>query len=559
MTVPDKPLPLLERHTPFYTSIFPLGEQHSDVLYCEEGERQHFGGLFNSLYPNDLKKLIGAEEFSLSGTFPTGASLEVWLHSPKKAPALLISTKAVTEQVTLLVPRFPIRPGQRLTLKVLSEAPYKPTFSWGIPKPTQQPKKVSLAIIICTYNNEELVTSNVNKLVSSPEWQSIPADLIVVNNGGLDHPLTLNLPRVKQFKQANTGGAGGFSRGIKEALDAPENYTHVLLMDDDVKFHLEVISRTIKFHQYSINENVIGGSMLKLEDPTCLHEAGGILRHKSHLGGKSAVKPGSLDEKKLSDLGKTHKLHYNSWWFCSFSTNAVKTIGMPLPVFIHGDDLEYGLRLRHHGYSSFCPGGISLWHASFEGKHRTWIHYFNFRNHIIRLLSQRGDMHNHPRVAKRHLKRMVTVNLIRNDYGAVALILKAYQDLLDNPLSYKDTQSYSTFISELSQYYQKACPPEKNSLETQDYQSKTPFRLKYLPMAIFKYLTVNGSTNNKTTTSHYHCSKSRIAWWEVPRCADLTLSYDHSDVYYPRNTDTARLQKESMLALKKQSLDRIIS
>ena len=554
MTVPDKPLPLLERHTPFYTSIFPLEELHSDFLYCEEGEHQHFGGLFNSLYPNDLKELIRAEEFSLSGTFPTGASLEVWLHSPKKAPALLISTKAVTEQVTLLVPRFPILPGQRLTLKVLSEAPYKPTFSWGIPAPTQQPRKVSLAIIICTYNNEELVTSNVNKLVSSPEWQSIPADLIVVNNGGLDHPLTLNLPRVKQFKQANTGGAGGFSRGIKEALDAPENYTHVLLMDDDVKFHLEVISRTIKFHQYSINENVIGGSMLKLEDPTCLHEAGGILRHKSHLGGKSAVKPGFLDEKKLSDLGKTHKLHYNSWWFCSFSTSAVKAIGMPLPIFIHGDDLEYGLRLRHHGYPCFCPGGISLWHASFEGKHRTWIHYFNFRNHIIRLLSQQGDMRNHPRIAKRHLKRMVTVNLIRNDYGAVALILKAYQDLLDHPESYDKILCYHSFIQELNQHYQKASVQTKFQLKPIAHQSQSPFRLKYLPQALYKYITVNGSTTPSPTTTHCHTVKSRIGWWEVPPRADLTLSYNQGEICYPRNPNQARTLWLQMRQLSKQPL-----
>ena len=217
--------------------------------------------------------------------------------------------------------------------------------------------------------------------------------------------------------------------------------------------------------------------MLKLDDRTYLHEAGGILPHRSRLGGRSAVSPGPLTPSRLADLGGTHTLHYNSWWYCSFSTHAVRTVGMPLRIFIHGDDLEYGLRLRHHGFPTTCPGGLSIWHASFDGKHRTWIHYFNFRNHIIRLLTQQGDMANSPQVALTHLRRIVTAHLMRNHYGAAALTLRAYTDLLADPTAYQHITDYPAFIHDLNTTYQSAhtdLTPSQHSITCLLYTSPSP-------------------------------------------------------------------------------------
>ncbi len=77
----------------------------------------------------------------------------------------------------------------------------------------------------------------------------------------------------------------------------------------------------------------------------------------------------------LNQLGRAKSYDYNAWWFCSFHVEAVRKVGLPLPLFIHGNDIEYGMRLKEHGYPVYCPGGISLWHQSFENKRLTWIRY----------------------------------------------------------------------------------------------------------------------------------------------------------------------------------------
>ena len=50
--------------------------------------------------------------------------------------------------------------------------------------------------------------------------------------------------RISRLYEYNVGGAGGFTRGMIEALELPKKPTHVLLMDDDVMVMPESLFRT---------------------------------------------------------------------------------------------------------------------------------------------------------------------------------------------------------------------------------------------------------------------------------------------------------------------------
>lgn len=58
----------------------------------------------------------------------------------------------------------------------------------------------------------------------------------------------------------------------------------------------------------------------------------------------------------------------------------IKEIGYPLPVFIKGDDMEYGIR-NHRPWIHM--NGIGVWHQSFANKQNHIVEYFNDRNMMI--------------------------------------------------------------------------------------------------------------------------------------------------------------------------------
>ncbi|MFQ9704642.1 MAG: hypothetical protein ACLR0U_26825 [Enterocloster clostridioformis] len=55
----------------------------------------------------------------------------------------------------------------------------------------------------------------------------------------------------------------------------------------------------------------------------------------------------------LTGTGKEHDGQYSGWWCCCFSLNVVRSDNMPIPLFIHRDDIEFGLRNAKYGISVF--------------------------------------------------------------------------------------------------------------------------------------------------------------------------------------------------------------
>jgi len=537
---------------PFFKSIIPEDSEHLELLYFENKNPSsyHFGGVYNSLYPHNIAKITGSKIFSITANFPIGTILKVWLHEDAKQKRVILDAKT-SEKLNYPIPEFAINSGQRLTLELIPALNQtvdvnQLAFTWNISHKKSNStdlKKVNLAIVICTYQNEELVYNNIKKLISSPLWENMPTELIIVNNDGENSTLNFPFERVTQFKQKNSGGSGGFHRGIKEVVYeslADKGFSHILLMDDDVEFHPEIVQRLVNFHQYSLKDNVFGASMLNMEQPNFLHEAGANYPSNDSFRGNSSISSGPIDYDKLSQFGITQQVHYNAWWFCSFSVRSVHKVGLPLKLFIRGDDSEYGLRLRHHGFPTYCLGGLALWHAAFETKTRTWIQYFNFRNNVIRLLTQKGDMQNQPSVAKIQLKKIVRRNIIKNDYGTAAMALRAYDDLIRNDFSW-EIPCYQSKITELAQEYASYSTSGKQRVGLSKTRGhRHPKRWIKKPKAWFKYITLNLTTLPiPTLRTHYSCSP-RISWWNAPFFSDIVIQSLDKEITYVRNPKVAR-------------------
>jgi len=152
-------------------------------------------------------------------------------------------------------------------------------------------------------------------------------------------------------------------------------------MDDDTTIEPASLERTytfLRFRQKQYKDVFIGGSMLNILKPTIQEEAGA-----SWNGGMLVSFKKGIDLSSSYDLlyNETKDYYeYNAWFYCCIPLSVVSQKNLPLPIFIRGDDIEYGLR---NIKNLVLLNGICIWHEPFELKYSSFLNYYIFRNLLI--------------------------------------------------------------------------------------------------------------------------------------------------------------------------------
>lgn len=299
-----------------------------------------------------------------------------------------------------------------------------------------EPQPVRLVAGYCTFKRDKQLLDNVEKVLGDVALRPHLARLVVVDQAGSD-TLAAALRQLatgsepgllRLIRQGNFGGSGGFTRVMLEAL-AEDEATHVLLMDDDAKIETESIARAAAF--LSLTKNLaLGGQMLDLYRPTIIHETGAWFRPKTF---SVKVNTPNLDagaSKALTTFAKVAHTDYNGWWFFAAPLAVIRAQGLPLPLFIHGDDIEYGLRLAQNGVETVTLPGVAIWHEPFYAKNRRWQSYYDFRNTLI--MAGTPARLSGPRLARHFLSSLMAL-LLCYRYEASALTCRAVEDWLGGP------------------------------------------------------------------------------------------------------------------------------
>lgn len=250
---------------------------------------------------------------------------------------------------------------------------------------TAPPNRVKLSVGLCTFEREEPIEKTVEVLHQLLDASDV-ARVHIVNQGRrFRRPRLTSLLRHPAFsvvEQANLGGTGGFTRAIVEATESTEHPTHLLIMDDDIVLDPRVVVRAKTFAAYVAHDCAIGGQAIELESRVHLQEVGGMLGPNwlvRTIGRDSDL----LMEATLAMWDRAFAVDYNAWWFCVIPISAISRCGLPAPIFLHGDDVEYGCRLRAAGIETVPLPGLGVWHSSFRYKHAGLIHYYDLRNLLI--------------------------------------------------------------------------------------------------------------------------------------------------------------------------------
>ena len=239
---------------------------------------------------------------------------------------------------------------------------------------------VKLSLSITTFNRQEYVRKTVHNVLALENELDVlrgRVRVFVVDNAqnvSFDAPASAPLQVVPN---GNLGGAGGFARGLIE-LRRQGWATHVLFMDDDITLEPEALVRTMALFANARDPKLcVHGAMLSEERPWMQFEAGSEYSFRSIYPLRAIGREDDLRDRSLAIADAPEiPFDYTAWWYTAFPISI--TSENPLPVFVRGDDVAFGL--MHTGKHSITLNGVIVWHADFGLKNNPSSLFYESRN-----------------------------------------------------------------------------------------------------------------------------------------------------------------------------------
>lgn len=296
---------------------------------------------------------------------------------------------------------------------------------------------VNIALCTTTFKKEEFIVPNIARIerdvLGSGEPISSHFHMYVVDNGRTLDVEALTSPGVTICPNDNVGGSGGFARGMLEALNADEDFTHVILMDDDVRVSPESFKRVYALLSLANSKYArafINGAMLQLERPNVQFEDVAFVRDS---GGYEKIKP-DLEIDQLHDVVYNERISverekaYGAWWFSCIPMSSIKENGLPLPLFVRCDDVEYGVRCLP---VYMTMNGICVWHSRFEGRFRAAVDCYQYVRNMLIVIAV--DNCSSEKAFMLRFWRVFSIYLRTLNYSAAELWLDGFEDYLKGP------------------------------------------------------------------------------------------------------------------------------
>ncbi len=203
--------------------------------------------------------------------------------------------------------------------------------------------EIKVVAVVVTYNRLDLLKENINALLAQ-KYNDF--DIMIIDNASTDgtekYVRSIENKKINYINTgSNLGGAGGFSFGVRKAIE--KGYDFAWLMDDDTIPAYDALDSFIKKTDKFNGEFSYLASVVRWKDGQLCE------MNKQYL---------SQEWENEIDMMRNKLIPVNSSSFVSFyvDLNIAKKVGLPQKdFFIYGDDWEYSLRL-----SSVKPGYLDL-------------------------------------------------------------------------------------------------------------------------------------------------------------------------------------------------------
>lgn len=404
--------------------IFTDKNQCAELYYrgelsLAEGEILTFNTYFNSFSYTKYRDYTTIDSVVFSCRLSGKARVDLCVFDGTEK----IISSIVGENELQIVTDFSQLPGKGILYPKIT-AVSKCEFIEGEYSSPCNPDCINVCIAICTYKREDYVTNNI-KLLKNADFKFIKHVFVSDNGNTLDHN-TLSDDFVSVLPNKNYGGSGGFTRGLIEAYNG--GYSHVILMDDDVEFHAEILETMTVFASLLKEEYKkahFSAAMLSENTPYIQFELGG-----SWNGIKMDHKKHNVDVRNINvllDNLDNNNVEYGAWWCFMIPVSDIDDYNLPYPFFIKFDDVEYGLRTCKNE-KIITMNGIAVRHEDFENKYSFHLEYYNVRNKLITNVVQ--NRKNSLFSALYRLFGHAAYQLFLYRYENTDIILRAFDDFL---------------------------------------------------------------------------------------------------------------------------------
>lgn len=357
-------------------------------------------------------------------------------------------------------------------------------------------KPVNIALNICTFRREYFIHRNMDILnryiLNNPESELFGhVEVYISDNGKTLDIEKLGSDKIHIVPNKNVGGAGGFGRGMLEVLKHKDQFdaTHILMMDDDITIEPEALFRTytiLRCRKDCYEELFIGGAMLRNDEQDVQVEAGASWNAGALISNKSGLK---LDHVEACLYNEVEEFtEYNAWWYCCTPMSVVNEDNLPMPIFIRGDDLEYGIRNRRQ---IMLMNGICVWHEPFENKYSSFLQYY-----ILRNLMYDNALHYPGYSTMAFLKRLWTSvlrEIVYYRYDNINLIFRGVEDFYKGVQFLEETDGEKLHKEIMDAGY-KAQPVENMPipLHLPEYHNSLTIIDRSRFSQFIRYITFNG-------------------------------------------------------------------
>lgn len=229
-----------------------------------------------------------------------------------------------------------------------------------------------------------------------------------------------------------------------EAMEQAPRATHVLLMDDDVSISPESIIRT--FNLLSIvnddySEAFLSGAMMSMDQPNLRYEdVGFVACNGKYFPAKNLAYVDVLHDCVANEAfvhcnpeeagydADRMSQSYAAWWYCVIPVSVIDREGLPLPIFVRTDDVEYSLRAHA---KIMTMNGICVWHAPFKQRYSAAVERYQMPRNVLIGQFTSGMAPLSDFIGD--LKIGFELELKKYNYDNAALVLDAFEDFLKGP------------------------------------------------------------------------------------------------------------------------------
>lgn len=362
---------------------------------------------------------------------------------------------------------------------------------------------VDIAVGICTYRREVFVQKNVETINTAlKKYSDLKEHLnvFISDNASTLPAEELQNDNIEIYQNKNLGGSSGFARCMVEAFfnkSRKKDYSHIILMDDDIVFCPEMLYTIYSFLSLLREEKsnaMIAFSMFPIEEPFVQYTKGKI-REKN----VSRCLNSALDMRYIKNVISNEKElqipNFSGWWCHCIPRSYINEKNLPFPFFIRCDDTEYGCRYKNEIITLNC---FSIKHPSFVNKHPISMGYYDTRNNLIFMTS------NINKITKGLLLRELFFaykHSLYFEYDRALLTMQGIEDFLNGAEAYGDIDMLALNDALRRKNYKLISLDEDKSFEldfmTAQQEGKQTYeqlrRARFLPAWKTKYISCDKS------------------------------------------------------------------